>query len=164
MYDWKILVLQRSVCTDLHYWFQDNLHTGGTFDCSVGQSHSTPLCLNKIRLTHTWSFFCICLLPFYWRIFTSFCIQQLFWAVRSLLCSRMCCLFSHISFECSFLSRSVTITYKLFFKPCKVTRCLKFVALSFLCETDTQSVASHSHLLFDGCQHVTKINFYSISE
>lgn len=60
--DWNIIVLQR-------WWFPDHLHTGGTFDCCVAQSHSTPLCLNKIRLTYTWSFFCLWLLPFYWLDF-----------------------------------------------------------------------------------------------
>lgn len=70
--DWNIIVLQRYVCLDLPYWFSDHLHTGGTFDCCVAQSHSTPLCLNNIRPAYTWSLFALCLPPFYRLDLTSF--------------------------------------------------------------------------------------------
>lgn len=70
MEDWNIIVLQILVCLDLPYWFPDHLHTGGTFDCSVAQSHSMPLCL-----IHTPGLSSV----FVYYHFTSFCIQRLFW-------------------------------------------------------------------------------------
>lgn len=148
----NIIVLQSSACLYVRYWCQDNLRTGGIFDCPCCLELFTPTLLfkyNSSQIGHTPGLFSICAQnPFTGCLQVSaaalcrLSVSCFIFLFASLPHGEWVFSFSYVLWLFPFLTFHfpVKITFHLLVKLWKPSVYLQFAALSFLCESDRQTL------------------------